>query len=225
MRITRNRPRTCAIAGSLLLTLMSSTAWAQGRQPSPVASPDLSSALAATTRSAAAAVVEIFTTVHAPGAGLVSRPSDLVATQRGSGSGVIVDPDGYILTNAHVVQDARQVRVEIPVASGGRSILAAQSRTVKGAVIGVDLETDLAVVKVDGQALPTLPFGDSDELSAGQIVLALGSPLGFRNSVSLGVVSAVARQLEPESPMIYVQTDAAVNPGSSGGRSSISAAG
>ena len=86
-----------------------------------------------------------------------------------------------------------------------------------GRIVGIDLETDLAVIKLDEQNLPAAAFGDSDELKAGQLVLALGSPLGFDNSVSLGVVSAVARQLEPESPMIYVQTDAAINPGSSGG--------
>jgi serine protease Do len=109
------------------------------------------------------------------------------------------------------------VRVELPSASNGQSILAEQSRTLIGRVVGIDLETDLAVVKVDERKLPALAFGDSDELRAGQLVLAIGSPLGLRNSVSLGVVSAVARQLDPESPMIYVQTDASINPGSSGG--------
>ena len=99
----------------------------------------------------------------------------------------------------------------------GQSILATRSRTVSGRIVGIDLETDLAVIKVDERNLPALAFGDSDELKAGQVVLAVGSPLGLRNSVSLGVVSAVARQLEPESPMIYVQTDASINPGSSGG--------
>jgi len=81
----------------------------------------------------------------------------------------------------------------------------------------MDLETDLAVIKVGERNLPAVPFGDSEDLIAGQIVLALGSPLGFQNSVSLGVVSAVARELQPESPMIYIQTDASINPGSSGG--------
>ena len=88
---------------------------------------------------------------------------------------------------------------------------------MSGEIVGLDLETDLAVVKVGERNLPALSFGDSDALNAGQLVLAVGSPLGLHNSVSLGVVSAVARQLEPESPMIYVQTDASINPGSSGG--------
>ena len=99
-----------------------------------------------------------------------------------------------------------------PCRSGG-SILAARGRLLDGRVVGLDLETDLAVVKVEATGLPTLAFGDSDELRAGQLVLALGSPLGFYNSVSLGVVSAVARQLEPESPMVYVQSDAPISSG------------
>jgi serine protease Do len=92
-----------------------------------------------------------------------------------------------------------------------------RGRTVSGRVVGIDLETDLAVVKVDEQNLSALAFADSEQLKAGQVVMAFGSPLGLQNSVSLGVISAVARQLEPESPMIYVQTDASINPGSSGG--------
>ena len=145
------------------------------------------------------------------------RTADLVTTQRASGSGVIVDRDGYIVTNAHVVRGAQRLRVEVPLPTIGQSILARRSRTVSGQIVGIDLETDLAVIKIDERDLPALAFGDSDELKAGQVVLALGSPLGLHNSVSLGVISAVARQLEPESPMIYVQTDASINPGSSGG--------
>jgi serine protease Do len=177
----------------------------------------LSSSLEATTRLVSPTVVEIFTTSYAPGEGLVPRTADLVRTQRGSGSGVIVDSEGYIVTNAHVVRGAQRLRVEVPLPATGDSILATRSRTVPGRVIGIDPETDLAVVKIELQSLPALTFGDSDELKAGQVVLAFGSPLGLHNSVSLGVVSAVARQLEPESPMIYVQTDASINPGSSGG--------
>ena len=139
-----------------------------------------------------------------------------MTTQRSSGSGVIVDPAGYIVTNAHVVGRAQRLRVEIPV-SGGASVVSALSRSVPGEVIGIDPETDLAVVKIDGVKLPSIAFGDSEELQPGQLVMAFGSPMGLSNSVSLGVVSSVARQLEPESTMIYVQTDASINPGSSGG--------
>ena len=112
---------------------------------------------------------------------------------------------------------AQRLRVDIPLPVTGDSILAARSRTVNAAIVGIDFETDLAVIKVDERNLATLLFGDSDDLRSGQLVLAFGSPLGLDNSVSLGVVSAIARQLEPESPMVYVQTDASINPGSSGG--------
>ena len=190
-------------------------------QPVPrtavAADTDLSRTLTVTTRQVAPAVVEIFATSYAAGDGVVARSGDLVSTQRASGSGVIVDPSGYIITNAHVVRGAQRLRVELSLAADGRSILRTRGRSVTGRIIGIDLETDLAVVKIDEQNLPSLAFGDSDELSAGQLVLAFGSPLGLNNSVSLGVISAVARQLEPESPMIYVQTDASINPGSSGG--------
>src|SRR5262249_9571949 len=157
-----------------------------------------------TAGSVAPAVVEIFVTSFIPGERVVARTADLVATQRASGSGVIVDSDGYIVTNAHVVRGAQRVRVELTKPPMGDSILATSSRTVNGPVFGLDLETDIAVIKVDERNLPALPFGDSDELRPGQVVLAVGSPMGFHNSVSMGVVSAVARQLEPESPMIYV---------------------
>jgi serine protease Do len=163
------------------------------------------------------AVVEIFTTSYIASEGLVPNAADLVTMQRASGSGVIVDPEGFIVTNAHVVRGAQRVRVNIPILPTGHSILPASGRTVTGQVLGIDLETDLAVIKVGELNLPAAAFGDSEELKAGQIVLALGSPFGFQNSVSLGVVSSVARQLQPESPMIYIQTDASINRGSSGG--------
>jgi serine protease Do len=178
---------------------------------------DVSGAFERTARQASPSVVELYTTSYLPGQGLVPRATDLIRTERASGSGVIVDPEGYIVTNAHVVQGAQRLRVEIPIPAAGQSILAMRSRSVSGEVVGIDLETDLAVIKVTARDLPALPLGDSDELSAGQLVLAFGSPLGLHNTVSLGIVGAVARQLEPDSPMIYVQTDASINAGSSGG--------
>jgi serine protease Do len=178
---------------------------------------DFSRTLTATTRQVTPAVVEIFATSYAPGDGVVARSADLISTQRASGSGVIVDAEGYIITNAHVVRGAQRVRVELSLPADGRSILRTRGRNVSGQIVGIDPETDLAVIKIEERNLPTVAFGDSDEVSAGQLVLAFGSPLGLNNSVSLGVISAVARQLEPESPMIYLQTDASINPGSSGG--------
>jgi serine protease Do len=212
----RHKGIVCAVAFASLV-LRASGALGQPQARAAIPAGDLSSSIEATAHLAAAAVVEIFTTSYTPGEGLVPRTADLVTTQRASGSGVIVDPDGYIVTNAHVVRGAQRLRVELPIPAIGRSILATSSRTVSGQVVGIDLETDLAVIRVNERNLPALAIGDSDDLRPGQIVLALGSPLGLHNSVSLGVVSAIARQLEPESPMIYVQTDASINPGSSGG--------
>ena len=98
-----------------------------------------------------------------------------------------------------------------------RSLIQRAGRSVEARVIGVDHETDLAVLKVEGKQLPHLTFADSDALEPGEVVLAFGSPLGLENSVTMGVISSVARQLEPESRMVYVQTDAPINPGNSGG--------
>ncbi|HSD26757.1 MAG TPA: trypsin-like peptidase domain-containing protein [Vicinamibacteria bacterium] len=150
--------------------------------------------------------------------GYASAPGALLARAGASGSGVIVDPEGWVVTNAHVLEGARGVRVDLlqPNLAGG-SILRPRSRRLAARVVGLDRETDVAVLKVEQGGLPALPFGDSEALHQGQMVLAFGSPLGLENSVSLGVVSAVARQLRPDDPMIYVQTDASINPGNSGG--------
>jgi serine protease Do len=220
-RGTRQRMLAIVVAACLVATAAPAhgQAAARAQAPPPVAplALDLSHALETTARNVAPSVVQIFTTSYAPGSGPVARPADLITTQRASGSGVIVDPDGYIVTNAHVVKGASRLRVEVSLPAGGDSILAVGSRLVGGQVVAIDEETDLAVIKIAERNLPAIEFGDSDALKPGQIVLALGSPLGLHNTVSMGVVSAIARQLEPESPMIYVQTDAAIKPGSSGG--------
>jgi len=206
-----------AVAVFANLVLYAPIAFGQTPSRAALASEDLSTTLQSVTGQVEPSVVEIFTTSYKAGEGIVPSTGDLVTTQRASGSGVIVDPEGYIVTNAHVVRGAQRLRVSLTTAAQGRSILAARSRTVTGQLVGIDLETDLAIVKVEERNLPALAFADSDELRAGQIVTAFGSPLGLHNSASMGVVAAVARQLQPESPMIYVQTDASINPGSSGG--------
>jgi serine protease Do len=146
--------------------------------------------------------------------------TNLVGRSRAMGSGVVVDPEGYVVTNAHVVDGAERLQVFLLATrpAPGSSILRPRSRGVAARVLGMDRETDLAVLKLDGeQGLQALSFGDSETLREGQLVFAFGSPLGLENSVSMGVVSAVARQLRPDDPMIYVQTDASINPGNSGG--------
>jgi len=146
--------------------------------------------------------------------------SDLLSKENSSGSGIIMSADGYILTNAHVVRGAHDVKVQLNIRmekeareQGDRSF----NRPLTGTVVGIDRESDLAVVKIDKTNLPFLKFGDSDQLKQGQIVLALGSPLGLDNSVSMGVVSGVSRQIKGDDPMVYIQTDAPINPGNSGG--------
>jgi len=195
------------------------TAGAQGRATAATAVPlaDLDGSIEGLVRAVDPSVVQIFMTGLTPAEGVVPAQSELVTTQRASGSGVIVDADGYVITNAHVVRGASRIRVEIPMQPSGQSLLTRRSRIVNAKVIGMDDETDLAVLKIEANGLRPLAFGDSDALKAGQMVLAFGSPLGLHNSVSLGIVSAIARQLAPDSPMVYVQTDASINPGNSGG--------
>ena len=167
------------------------------------------------------AVVQIITTGYGSIEGREPSSASLVATQRRSGSGVILDSDGYIVTNAHVVQGARRVQVLLAVPPDDRaqwrSILKPRGKMVSARIVGVDSETDLAVLKIEEKGLSSLELGDSDELRQGQLVVAFGSPFGLGNSVTMGVVSSVARQLRPEDPMIYIQTDASINPGNSGG--------
>jgi serine protease Do len=131
--------------------------------------------------------------------------------EHGIGSGVIISPDGYILTNNHVVDAAKDIKVTLH-----------DRRVLNGKVVGVDKLTDLAVVKVNAQDLPAISWGDSSKLEPGQTVLAFGSPFGyFRFSVTRGIVSAVDRpnpySNDARKPGGYIQTDAAINPGNSGG--------
>jgi len=167
------------------------------------------------------AVVEIVTLGYASEDVTDDEKGLLVAPSRGSGSGVILDSDGYIVTNAHVVEGAHRIQVQIatpaPDDDKHHSVLQARARLLAGRLIAIDEETDLAVIKVDAKGLPTLDFADSDQVHPGQLVLAFGSPMGLSSTVTLGVISAIARQLEPDEAMIYLQTDAPINPGNSGG--------
>jgi serine protease Do len=194
------------------------TAAAQKRSLSALA--DLSRSLQDLAAVVSPSVVQIFVTGYAAPNEEETSPAE-PAVERSSASGVIVDADGYIVTNAHVVENATRLEVELPfTATGGdpgRSIVKRRGRTVGAQIVAVDRETDIAVLRVEVRSLPALAFGDSDSLRPGQVVLAFGSPLGLDSSVTMGVVSAVARQLTPEDPMIYVQTDAPINPGNSGG--------
>jgi serine protease Do len=125
----------------------------------------------------------------------------------GQGSGVIVSPDGHILTNNHVIDGARGVTVTLP-----------DKREFQGKIVGADPKTDLAVVKIEGTNLPTVPWGDASKLQVGEYVLAVGNPFGLNSTVTLGIVSALGRgRMGITQYEDFIQTDAAINPGNSGG--------
>ena len=156
-------------------------------------------------------VVQIFSTGYKPDSDREHRNTDVLSRGLVSGSGIIIASDGWIVTNAHVVEGGRRIRVQLSHEA------AARRASFDAKLVVADRETDLALLKIDATDLPTLELSDSSDLKQGQLVLAFGSPLGFDNSVSMGIVSSVARQPDPDSPTIYVQTDAAINPGNSGG--------
>ncbi len=167
-------------------------------------------------RASGPAVVQISVQGRAPIEEGGVQGAGFTAEQRTTGSGVIVDSDGYIVTNAHVVIDARHI--DISVIDGGQSGQPGKRKHLPATTVGLDRETDLAVLKIEAKGLPTLSFrDDSGTLKQGQLVLALGSPLGLDNSLTVGFVSAPIRHLSPDKPNYYIQTDAPINPGNSGG--------
>ncbi len=210
-----------AVAFSAFIAL---TSTAQNAEPATgaVSLRELSLSLERLTQKVRPAVVQVFTTGYAPlDSDAEGTTTALFGKQRGSGSGVIVSADGYIMTNSHVIQGGRRIQVKIAPTpaelEGHSSILQPEGKTLTARVIGVDRETDLALLKVDRKNLTPLQFGDSDAVRQGQLVMAFGNPLGLESSVSLGVVSSVARQLKPDDTLVYIQTDAPINPGNSGG--------
>ena len=165
------------------------------------------------------AVVQIVVTGFGPVQEEDKSRTALIVRQRAVGSGVIVDPNGYIMTNAHVVEGAQQIRVALPFVGGDSSGLVpiGKRRIVEARLLGLHKETDLALLKIDDKDLPTLPLISQERPHVGQLVFAIGSPEGLQNSVTMGVVSALARQPDPSKAMTYIQTDAPINPGNSGG--------
>jgi serine protease Do len=180
---------------------------------------DLSSALEYVSLKAGSAVVQVL----AQGISSPDVSSRSVGTSVGQdriGSGFLLSSDGYILTNAHVIAGANHLKVRLArraAAEAQRQGDKSVALSLEAKVIGIDHETDLALLKIGKTELPYLSFGDSGKLRQGQLIIAVGSPFGLDSSVSLGVVSALSRRVKPEERMVYVQTDAAINPGNSGG--------
>ena len=152
-------------------------------------------------------LLEFFRRFHrgAPGEGPQSGGGE-GPVLRGTGSGFIVSPDGYILTNAHVVAQADEVTVKLT-----------DRREFPAKVIGSDTRSDVAVIKIDAQDLPVVSIGDDKALEVGEWVLAIGAPFGLENTATAGIVSGTSRTIGGESPVPFIQTDVAVNPGNSGG--------
>lgn len=167
------------------------------------------------------AVVEIFVNGYGPDEDQESKPDAPIGRQSSLGSGVIVDSNGYIVTNYHVIKGAQRVNVLItPSSARGSQVTAAlrpEPESLPATILGFNKAADLAVLKVNATSLPTVPFGRYTHLRQGELVLAIGSPQGLQNSVSMGLVSSVLRQVDTDSPMVFIQTDAAINPGNSGG--------
>jgi serine protease Do len=175
----------------------------------------------ALTRKVWPSVVQILVTSYGPREqSTAGQTSIVVGRGRSVGSGFVIDADGYIMTNAHVVANAQRVEVMLPPTNADGSLATALSpkmNVVPARIAGISTELDVALLKVDGLKLPALSLATYSQLRQGETVFAFGSPNGLRYTLTHGLVSAVARQVDPDSPLIFVQTDAPINPGNSGG--------
>jgi serine protease Do len=165
------------------------------------------------------AVVQILVTGYGPLKEQEDRSQTaFIVRQHAVGSGVIVDSHGYIMTNAHVVEGAQRIRVALPLpGDDSGQVPVGKRRILEAHLVGMHKETDLALLKVEEKDLPTLSLVNQQRPKVGQLVFAIGSPEGLQNSVTMGVLSALARQPDSTKPLTYLQTDAPINPGNSGG--------
>ena len=207
----------CAILLSLSVGIKAGTQ--QGRESRDLLH-ELSSSSESLVRRISPSVVQILTVGYGPVEEPRGSQTALVARQRTIGSGVIVDPDGYIITNAHVVGGAQRVRVVLTSPSAVESasaLIETERKTLDANIVGLDTDLDLALLKVEATGLTALTIGSYNKIRQGELVFAFGSPEGLQNSVTMGVVSSVARQPDPDRAVVYIQTDAPINPGNSGG--------
>jgi serine protease Do len=216
-----NRARRAFPAAILALFMVfhSISATAQDRRDNTLRK--LNESVDALIKKVSPSVVQILVTGYGPiDSGERSNTAVVIGRQRAIGSGFVIDTAGYIITNAHVVTGAQRVQVVVPegVSDGSlQAILSARTDIVPARVVGVARDIDIALLKVDNVKFAALPLAQYRNIHQGEVVLAFGSPEGLRNTVTLGVVSSVARQIDPDSPMVYIQTDAPINPGNSGG--------
>jgi serine protease Do len=211
--------RLVVVAALTVATLWSTPVSAQDRSGDTLHK--LNESVDALIRKVSPSVVQILVTGYGPlEAAERGSTGVVIGRQRAIGSGFVIDPSGYIITNAHVVSGAQRIQVVVPVGGADGSLqatLAARTNIVPARIVGVAREVDLALLKVDNVKLAALPLGSYRNIHQGEVVLAFGSPEGLRNTVTMGVVSSVARQTDPDSPMVFIQTDAPINPGNSGG--------
>jgi serine protease Do len=189
-------------------------------KPPPVSLGELSVSLEGLVNRVRPSVVQIFSTgyVTADESDAGGNTAALLSRQRSTGSGIILSDDGFIVTNAHVVQGARRIQVRISAVRPGRTpTFEPEVKLLDGKLVGMDREMDVAVIKIERTGLPHLPFGNSDAVRQGELVMAFGTPRGLEGSVSMGIVSSTSRELHPDDFLAYIQTDAPINPGNSGG--------
>lgn len=195
---------------------------ASGTPPEPSSEPvpilrQLNSALEGLVAKVSPAVVQIVVSGYGPANDDSHAETALIVRQHALGSGIIVDSDGYIMTNAHVVEGAQRIRVALPLPSDSSEVAPIGKRRILDArLLGIHKDTDLALLKIDQTNLPVATLATRGP-QEGELVVAIGSPEGLQNSVTMGVVSSIARQPDPDKPMVYIQTDAPINPGNSGG--------
>jgi serine protease Do len=227
-----SRPRlvTALVAAVSLLSSLPVARPAEARAPPGVRAPGpreataglraLDASLRRLVAAVSPAVVQVEVIQYGPldGEAGARRAVTAVARQHTIGSGVIVDPEGYVVTSAHLVKAAQRTRVKLAAPRrGARPRDGTQPKVFDARIVGMEPEIDLAVLKIEAHGLPALSFETRREAEPGQLVFAIGSPEGLASTVTMGVVSAVDRQPDLDSPMVYVQTDAPINPGNSGG--------
>jgi len=226
------------IQRSLILLCLTACVQAAGDERSNALAA-FSGALERLAATVAPAVVQVQVSSWCASASANHEDAAVLTSCRVVGSGVIVDPSGYIITNEHVVRNARRIRVMLTpksdhsgdgpapvgqpqvfdtVVMGANREPVGKREVLDAVVVGASRETDIAVLKIEASGLPTIPLDQTGRgPRQGQLVLAVGSPEGLDNTMTVGIVSAVGRQPHPDFPMLYIQTDAAINPGNSGG--------